>query len=182
MKILVDADDTFWDFMNPVLNHLNKKYHLNIKKDEIKTWTWLSDTYGFNNPFACTECAEFWNKVIPFENAIKVINQLVKEGHEVYFVTASGFTNGLAPKIHRLLSFFDDDVINDSNIIIAKDKHMISGNVLIDDGPHNLAKTYANTIQYYQPWNESCNCGHFIAKDWSIVYEYVKWFDQILNI
>ena len=182
MKILIDLDDTFWDFMHPVLNHINAEHCLSIQKEDCKSWSYLYENLDLKNPFACTECAEFWDEVFPFENAVEAISLLAKDGHEIYFVTASGFTNGLSPKIQHLLSFFDNRLINEHNIIIAKDKHMIAGNVLIDDAPHNLSSINAYAIQYSQPWNKDCDCSNSIAENWCEVYDYIKWYEQILNI
>ena len=153
MTILIDVDNTFWAMSETLLPILNKLNNTSYSVTDIDHWNWYNE--HFDKPFGPTETAWFWRQVNPYPNAVEVIEQFVRDGHKVVFVTASGFTNGLAPKINRLLSFFDNKLINESNIIVAKDKSLIDGDILIDDGMHNLESFPWTTIRYIQPWNHS---------------------------
>ena len=58
------------------------------------------------------------------------------EGHEIYVVTATHYKT-LRAKMERVL-FRYFPFLDWSHVIITENKHLIRGDVLIDDGPHNL--------------------------------------------
>ena len=153
MRILIDLDSTITNFGEVLLAELNKENGTSYAYHEIDSWLWFYE--NFFDPWEPLRYAQFWDKVKPYPNAIKVIENLVNEGNKVHIVTASFFIPSLAKKINTTLSWFNPGIINDSNIIIAKHKDIIEGDVLIDDGLHNCQVYPGMVLLYDQPWNQS---------------------------
>lgn len=152
MTILIDLDSTITNFGKVLLRTLNHQYKTNHSYDEITSWDWFDKT--FENPWECTRYAKFWDEVEPNIGAVTCISDLVTSGHVVYIVTASHFSPALGYKIKRTLSWFSPIIINEDNIIITSQKSQIKGDVLIDDGLHNLYEFFDGIgIVYNQPWN-----------------------------
>lgn len=152
MKILIDIDDTISNFGEVLLNYLNRIYETDYRKEDIINWKWLRN--NFENPWLPTEWNFFWDDVKIDKKAIECIENLSKNKHEVYLVSASFPNDSLGYKIRKTLNCFDSNLINESNIIICKNKGIIKGNIRIDDGYHNLYNDSLN-ILFDQPWNQN---------------------------
>ncbi len=149
--LLIDVDNTFWNMTEQLIKIYNHKYNKNIQYLEVNNWEWLPN--NFPNWTYYTERSWFWDSLIPYTNAIATIKNEILSGTNVYFVTASYYTPGLYYKIKKLKSFFTENLIDDSNIIVAQNKNLIYGDILIDDAIHNLVSTKAFPICFSQPWN-----------------------------
>lgn len=77
-----------------------------------------------------------WDDVYPMPGAAEALQQLMAEGHEIYVVTATLYQTLKAKMEKVLFRYFP--FIDWSHVIITENKHLIRGDVLIDDGPHNL--------------------------------------------
>ena len=170
MKILIDIDNTLCDNMGAWLGIYNAYANDIVRQSDIKDWN--------IEQYLKPEYVEFfWEKALtqsykvskPFPNAKMVINDLLVCHHEITYVTAGvcvekmnwmyewGFTEGkhpLAPK----------------NIIIAYKKDWIYGDLLIDDGLHNVISR--RSILFDQPWNQGdVQCPR--AKNWEDVEDII---------
>ena len=180
MKILIDIDDTISNFGEVLLKWLNLENETNYKKEDIDNWEWFREK--FNDPWKPTEYKRFWKEVKIDKDAIKCIENLVIEGHEVYLVTASFPSDTLGYKIRKTLSNFNENLINKNNVIVCYNKGMIQGDIRIDDGFHNLYDNSLN-ILYTQPWNENFSGNtEFIRKNnWNDIYDLIGTYNIILK-
>ena len=121
----------------------------------------------FKYPWRPTELTDFWDKVIVDQKAKEIIENFVQNKHEVFLVTASFPNDSLGYKIRKTLSFFNENLINNNNIIICYNKFLIKGDVRIDDGIHNLSNDCIN-ILIDQPWNQNVNenIDYYRIKTW----------------
>lgn len=138
MRVLVDMDDTLENLCEALVKYNNIRYGTSVKAEEINDWDLRNAFPDLTNDeiFAALYEAEFWKTVEPLPGATDYLHKLIKDGHDVYIVTASSFeTMSMKNKyvLKRYFPYFDE-----SNIIVAKNKQMIMGDVLIDDAPHNL--------------------------------------------
>jgi len=170
MKILIDIDNTLCDNMGAWLAIYNEESRDTLVPEDIKTW----DIESYLKP---DYVKFFWEVAYPssfknsnpFPKAKLVITDLLVCHHEITYVTAGvceekmkwmfdwGFTEGrhwLSPK----------------NIIIAYNKANIIGNMLIDDGVHNL--NGRNGILFDQPWNRNVTIFPR-AKNWEEVEDLI---------
>lgn len=165
MTILVDIDSTITDFGKQMLNYLNNRYQTNYKYEDITSWDWFDR--HFNSPWKLLDVRSFWDKVQVNPEAIFTIESWVKQGHNVYLVTASAFNDTLGYKINKTLEMFDHTLINYRNIVVTKDKSIIKGDIMIDDNINNLLSFDGVRICYAQPWNQQ----------WEHPHRYTSWED-----
>ena len=153
MRILIDIDDTITNFCDVLLEDLNKIYNKNYKREEVSSWSWLSE--HFEKPWIPLEKEDFWNNIKVNQDAINFIENLRKNNNEVYLVTAAFPNDTLGIKIRTTISFFNPELINYHNIIVCYNKSVINGDIRIDDGIHNLINNESINFLYTQPWNKN---------------------------
>ena len=68
--------------------------------------------------------------------AAEGLKELMADGHEIFVVTATGYETLRAKMEKVLFRYFP--FIPWSRVIITEKKQLISGDILIDDGSHNL--------------------------------------------
>jgi uncharacterized protein len=95
MKFGFDIDDTLINLREHAFHLYNKKLNKNIGLDVFHHLK----TLEIHEPFGLTaeEGSKMWNSLLeeiyftscpPFPYAVETLNELVKEGHEVYYITA----------------------------------------------------------------------------------------------
>lgn len=152
MTILVDIDSTITNFGEMLLLANNQLYNTNYQYTDITSYDWFDQT--FYTPWRPTEYQCFWNTVKVNPAAVTAIERWVRQGHQVYLCTASHFNDMLGYKIRKTLEPFNPELINERNVIIAQDKSIVYGDILIDDCIDNLESHTAFPICYEQPWNK----------------------------
>lgn len=138
MTILIDVDDTVHFLLKAWVEYLNKKYDQSVDWMLIRELdiTKAYPTLRYSEIYGALQDPELWDMVEPIPFAAGVIDELKKEGHTIYFVTSSYFKT-IPEKFSRtIFKYFP--MIDWEHVIVATNKQMIRGDVLIDDGPHNL--------------------------------------------
>lgn len=174
--VLVDLDDVMENLLEVWTQELNDFYGLDVKPEDITEWDICKFYPGISTKavFQPLNWACFWDKVRPKEGAIENIQRLINDGHEVYVVTNSNPMT-IHIKLERMFKKYYS-FIPVGNIIIATNKQMVKGDVLIDDAPHNLIGGEYKKILFDMPHNAYVNCeahGLVRAKDWNAVYNIV---------
>jgi len=186
-RILCDMDGIITDLLHKWLAAYNKDYpHFKqLNKHDITTYNY-SDVCPIGSSMDdYIHRPGFFIDLPPISGAIETLNLLHKEGFEIYITTApSDFPGSAAEKMWWLkkhLSF-----INRNNTIIVRDKHLVKGDIFIDDSPDKLMaykKEWPNaeliTIEY--PFNKCIEDQvHLYAKDyndtinaWTEIYQYL---------
>lgn len=169
MTVLIDIDSTITNFAEVLLKYLNEQYSTHYSINDITHWDWFTAT--FSNPWKPLELEKFWNEVQVMPEAISAIKTLCDKGVKVYLVTASFFTDTLGLKIRNVLKAFDG-VLTDRNVIVAQNKSLILGDVMIDDNIENLKTCRCpHKILFKQPWNSHKRTTFVSTDDWySIPY------------
>jgi len=176
MTIIIDIDDTISNFGEILLKNLNNNHKTDYKKDDIKSWDWY--TKNFNNPWKPMEEFTFWDEVKINKKAVECIENLIKNGHKVYLVTASFPSDYLGYKIRKTLENFNSNLLNKNNVIVCYDKGVIKGDIRIDDGFHNLYTDSLN-ILFNQPWNQNIKSlfpSYIRMNNWEEIEEYLNNF------
>lgn len=146
--ILVDIDDTITNHVNVWIKWLNRKFGVVINYEDISYWNYFNDLNRIyeidkENIFYPHTQEAFWREIMIFPNATTALENWVKLGYQVYLVSNSSPTNeALGYKIQRTLDCFNENLINEDNVIIAKDKHMIYSDVIIDDKLDTVFRWY----------------------------------------
>lgn len=152
MIIYTDLDSTISNFDEVLLEWINFLYNANHQPHEVTYWDWHTQRYP--NWYKIMNHIAFWREVKINPKAVEVLEAAVKTGHQVYIATASSFTDTLGFKIRNTLKAFNPDLINEHNVIVAHDKHLLQGDVLIDDRASNLTGFKGHGILLNKPWNQ----------------------------
>ena len=153
--ILVDLDDVLNNLVNYWVDYLNKKYNLNIDASLIKSWDIKKYIPELTKEqvFEVIYQNEFWEKIKVKDQADYYINRLLDDGHKITIVTASNHET-IDTKMKWLYKHFPR--IKWKDIIITSQKQKIKGDILIDDGYHNLINGEYRKILMHMSHNENC--------------------------
>ena len=178
LTILVDIDDTLEDLCTPWVQYLNEKYGTAVTTDDIKDWhiAKVFPTLTREQVFEPLAKEEFWERVKPLPEAYKNIRKLKYDGHRIFIVTASDPIISVPMKLEKVLfRYFPFFSCND--VIIATQKQMIRGDILVDDASHNLENGNYKRILMNAPHNRFFNeksIGAARACDWDTVYRLIS--------
>ena len=136
--ILVDMDDTIENLLVEWLRWLNVLYSRNVTEDDIRDWNIQKAYPGLisGQVYEPLYNNALWRHVKPKPDAMKYLRKLHDEGHEIYIVTSSNFRTietKIKDVLFRYFPFIDFD-----HVILCRKKQMIRGDIMVDDGPHNL--------------------------------------------
>jgi 5'(3')-deoxyribonucleotidase len=169
MTVLIDIDSTITNFAEVLLKYLNEQYSTHYSINDITHWNWFTNTFA--SPWKPLELAQFWNEVQVMPEAVSAIKTIQGKGAKVYLVTASFFTDTLGLKIRNVLKEFNG-ALTEHNVIVAQNKSLILGDVMIDDNIENLKTCRCpRKILFKQPWNRHKRTTFIPTNDWySIPY------------
>ena len=176
MTILVDIDSTITNFSEMLLLANNQLHGTYYRYTDITSYDWFDQT--FYTPWKPTEYQCFWNTVEVNPAAVTAIERWVRQDYKVLLVTASHFNDMLGYKIKRTLEPFNPELINERNVIIAQDKSVVQGTIMIDDCVKNLYNFNGNRICYAQPWNQHYG-GSLRFSDWDKINEAIQAIQSI---
>ena len=184
MIILVDMDDTIENLGLAWVDYLNRKYDKNVNWYDIRKWDMQipypdlteEQIYGALND------EELWDNVTAKEDASHYLKKLMDEGNKVYIVTASWYTT-ILPKMERCL-FKLFPFLTWSQVIVVLDKHMIKGDILIDDDPLNLVGGDYFGVLFTAPHNieyDDSSTDIVRVDNWKSAYLIIKSYEETLN-
>jgi 5'-nucleotidase len=176
MIILVDVDSTVADLMPEWLRLYNNDYSDTLTPEKITDW----DMTRFVHPDCGTRIFSYllldtlYDNVKPIQGALESTQELENLGHRIVFVSSGVYAY---PKYQ----WMERNGFNvgkwGSNYIVCHDKSLIRGDILIDDGVHNIeAFKNLDAILFDQPWNRSFQW-HRRAHGWNEVKLLVdRWY------
>ncbi len=176
MIILVGLDDTIESMLHVWIDRVNKKYGTNVVHEDITNWdiSKAFDGLTWKQVYGTALEEDFWEGVELLPGAEEGLKHFIEKGHEVYIVTATPYQSvsiKIKEILGRCLPF-----ISWSNVIITSRKQMIKGDVLIDDGPHNLEGGSYAKILVDAPYNREYDAeGHGMIRvhNWKEIEEAV---------
>lgn len=156
----IDLDSTLNCLVESWVDAYNKKYSDNFTINNITLWNWESlikpecgkDIYNI-----IKEPGFFANLKVK-EDAQEVTQWLITEKNCEIFVVTAYFPVVVLDKVSWLDNYFPH--IPSKNIIFCNEKGRFNGDILIDDGAHNI-KAFANSnptsvsILIDSPWNQN---------------------------
>lgn len=173
LTILCDADDTIQELTSHWIEELNHRYNCNVKKEEITTWdmTKAYPNLSYDKVLAPLYRDDFWNKTTPIDGSRYYLEKLSNDGHNLLIVTASNLETFDA-KRKRLMELFP--FVRKEQIIREDNKQRIQGDVLIDDGAHNLINGKFIKFLYHRANNskfDESKYGITRVYSWKEIYE-----------
>lgn len=138
--VLLDMDSTVYDLLSPTLDYVNKKYGMSLGPANITEWRW--DVKYDVNPM------KFWNmegtylNLKPFDGAAGAIWQVHQMGVRQVFLSSANFKFATEKfqAVDRDFPFIGSKDV----LLTGGNKDLANGDILVDDGPHNL-KQFAAT-------------------------------------
>ena len=175
LKILFDADDVAETLLDGWVKVLNERYGTNVSVEDVTDWdiTLAFPTLNKSQVYGVLQEDQIWANLTPMPGAQEYLQRLYDEGHELYLVTASDYRT-CKTKFDRILELFP--FLDSHHIIVAHTKQMIAGDVLIDDGPHNLIDGNYFRILFDRPHNRGIDEEKYNmhrAHSWKEVYELI---------
>jgi len=138
LTILVDMDDTIENLLVHWIGWLNEAYGTSVDAEEIRSWN-IQEAFPSLTTKQVYEpllLDEFWLRVTPKPDAQDYLQTLADDGHEIYITTSSNYKTIPVKMEQVLFKYFP--WLDWDHVIIASKKQMIRGDVMVDDGPHNL--------------------------------------------
>ncbi len=175
LTILTDLDDVLWDFCGLWIAELNRRYGTNVMPHDVTDWEiarFFPDLTS-DQLFAPLHDDGIWQRILPIANSATYIQRLMLDGHKVRVVTATHPTT-VPAKIKRFLELFP--VFRWEDVIIASDKSVVRGDVMIDDGTHNLEAAITNVPNLFlfdRPHNRDYDAhrvGMIRVRTWEELY------------
>ncbi|MFC7441373.1 5' nucleotidase, NT5C type [Laceyella putida] len=184
MILGVDIDGTIKDTQRAAIEVHNRVLKRDVKQEEVKEF-YLDKAYGLTPK----EASRLWRKLeeeiyslgIPLQHASEVLNELVKQGHQVYFITARpGFPNIVQVtkawlKKHGF-PYTGDNLIMNSQDKARKAKEL-GVELFFEDAPNhieNLVKHHVPTVIVDAVYNRKMPKEIKRITDWRQVYDLVE--------
>lgn len=173
LTILVDMDDTIEDLLGAWVSYLNTKYGTSVQKDEVTQWD-ISQAFPMLNKTQVYEplyLDSFWRSVKPIDGAAETLQKLMANGHRVLIVTTSAYQTLYTKMEEVLFRYFPFLTWND--VIITSHKQLVNGDVLVDDGTHNLEGGKYLRLLMDAPHNRAYNAeknGMIRVYNWNEAY------------
>ncbi len=155
MIILVDADGVLENHTHVWIEMLNEKYGRTVKYDDVKDWNMGKAYPGLTRDqiYDIELDDRMYDLMQPLDGAKECLEKLLENNNEVYVVTSTPY-KALKSKLEKVL-FRYYPFLKWKDIIVTSNKKLIKGDVLIDDGVHNLLEGDYKKILVSTPYNES---------------------------
>lgn len=178
MVILVDADGVIENLTEIWTDRLNEKYGINVRfNEDFREWdmTKVFTTLTPEQIYTTEYEHDLYKRLTPYEGAPETLKRLIDEGHTVLIVTHTPY-QAIEPKMEYVIKKYFP-FLTWRDFILTAHKQMIRGDVLIDDGVHNLLGGDYAKILYTQPYNEDFDAegnGMVRVHNWKEVYEAIR--------
>lgn len=177
MTILTDADGVLEDLSQKWVAYLNEKYGTSVRYDDLSDWDMTKDfpTLTREQVYGTELDEELYARLEPYDGAVEYVKKLIDDGHVVFVVTTTPY-QVIKVKFEKVI-FRYFPFLTWKNVIITSDKHLIRGDVLIDDGVHNLLGGEYKKILMTAPYNKYFNAeenGMLRVNSWKEIYEAIS--------
>lgn len=170
----VDLDDVLWDLLSAWLKRYNVIVDGDVKPSDVKSWN--IEQYIVPNTremlFYILEQNDFWETVQPMHGAREALYRLMRDGYNVYIVTASNYKT-LPSKLNHFLDLYP--FVHKDQVVVTKEKQLLDLDVMIDDNPENLCHASYDKLLFDRPSNQ------WVRKDdihrvytWAEIYQFIK--------
>jgi len=172
LRIVFDSDGVLANTQKEVLKRYNKEYGLAFTLDDITSWHLSKvEKPGTNMSKYFLEDG-FFASLEPMKGAQEIVKVLSDIGDELFVATSSPVV-GLVDKVLWIRKHFPQ--IPKDNISLITRKDLLCGDIILDDGLHNLYPSNFNyPIVFNQPWNQSPKANLVRVYDWYHFFEVVQ--------
>jgi 5'-nucleotidase len=137
LRILVDLDGIVADFFGPLWVEYERLTGEKISTSQILCWD-MSKYVSHPEVLKSIYFRHGYFTTLPtLPGAVNALGELADDGHELVIVSSPCTPHSAAEKLEwckKHLPFLDQ-----KNVWIGHNKHHVRGDILIDDGPHNIS-------------------------------------------
>lgn len=169
-------DDTIEDLVQSWTTYLNIRYKTDVKPDDVTDWN-IDKFYPSLTKQQVYEPilkTGFWNTVLPKKDAQCILKRLKDDGHTVIIVTSANYETLCAKMTKVLFKYFP--FISWNDVVITSKKQLVRGDILIDDGIHNLIGGDYDKFLFDAPHNRTYDAesnGMKRVHDWNEIYDII---------
>lgn len=186
MRILVDMDQVLALWVEKILQWYNEDYKTNFTRDDVKEY-WATEKIlgpqGRDFLRSAMRYPDFYQELDEVPGAVEGMKALLARGHEVIIVTAA--PRAAALSFHGKLVWLRKHMpfFNLKNVVVTERKELVQGDILLDDGPHNIeafekANRYSRAIIFDCPWNRHMSdATYWRVRDWPDFLRLIDEFD-----
>lgn len=177
LTVLVDMDQVLENFTEEWITALNERFGTEVDFNSLTEWN-IYTAFPGHSEKEIDEISfedEFIRRLRPINGAVEYSKKLTDDGHLLYVVTSTDYRTVWGKFVHIILKYFP--FIPWKNVIITANKKIIKGDVLVDDGIHNLEGGEYRKILFSAPYNMWYNAeenGMLRADNWREVYELIS--------
>ncbi len=193
MRILTDVDGVLCQFVPAylsIVNHVLKRTHT---EDDVTEWA-IERSLGLTEEETATvesyiRARGFASQLQPYPGAQDAVMRLRAAGHSVYFVTTpfrgsrGQHLSWVDDREHWLIDHFG---AVPGDIVHTSAKHLVSGDVFIDDRLENVISWQAANpdgmgLLWYQPYNYVTDMGPgspLVCHSWDHLTEILRLLDR----
>lgn len=169
--IILDSDGVCVQTMEKVLRLYNEEYHLDFTLEDITKGNLSKVQKKGTDMFKYFKEDGFFLDLESVFESKKYIDKLIEDGHDIYICTSSP-KSGIIDKINNLTNLFSN--IKEENIIPISAKHLLKGDIILDDGVHNIETSICDIkVLYTRPWNNTKKGDFFRISSWKDFYDLV---------
>lgn len=177
MRILVDMDDVLELLVPGWVAYINDRFGTSASPADVRDWNMAMafPTLTHEQVYSAVMDDALWDYVQPMPGADEALRKLMAQGHEIWVVTATHYATLRAKMEKVLFRYFP--YLDWHHVIITENKHMILGDILIDDGPHNLTGGCYRKILFTAGHNldfDETSVGAVRVQNWQEAYEQVQ--------
>lgn len=164
MIIITDIDSVLNNLYTTWFKYHNSLHNDNLDESMVTDWDLTSLSTCGDCIYTLLEKAEVYTEQLPRPLSQKVINRWIKDKHEVHAATTVAGPISATAKHQWLKQHYGIPMIT------IKDKHLLNGDILIDDGLHNLESFTGIRLLFEQNSNKLHHKDRYpIVKDWADV-------------
>lgn len=157
MTLFVDMDEVLADTYGAHIRFYNDVYNESLSKEDClggEVWQSVPKERQTSIHEHCYEKG-FFRNLKPIENSIEVMRELDKN-YDIYIASAAmQFPNSLEEKHYWLEEYFP--FIPWQQRILCGNKHILKGDILIDDRKYNLESFEGRSLLFTSPHNVNTN-------------------------
>lgn len=151
--VLCDIDNTVLNTEQLIVDEYNRRYNKSITLEDVTCWNYFSGKVD-DDFFEFLTKPKTWNDVQPIESVCRLVREMVAhpDYFTVYLVTA---TNPLKTGLREKLTVASKATgVDKHHIITCNDKHLLDGDIMIDDYTKNIDDTLCPECWLVdRPWN-----------------------------
>jgi len=173
LTIMIDADGVLENFSETWVAYLNNKYGTAVSHEDVREWD-MTKAFPMLTPeqvLSTERDKELYTNLKPIPGAPEALQKLLNDGHELYVVTNTHYKIATEKLEGTLFQYYP--FLTWKHYIFTHRKQMIKGDVLVDDGVHNLVGGDYEKILFSAPYNRDFDAeasGMTRVENWEEAY------------